>query len=246
MKTPHTLEFFKCRYVKSPTKHGVAAGFDFFVPDDLTIKQMCDKIISSGCYLNEWTCNKPQASGFVVPIIFEVLIDNVAQRYNAIIFELSEGGYTYHVSKEMSLLNIFDFFKGEKIADDLEYRILNTPMISMEVGSNASVLIPSGIHVKLPENVFLNAENKSGIASKRGLIKGAQTIDNDYQGEIHINLYNVNRYPVKIYPGEKIIQFVPYFQPIMSEVKEYFSKDALYADTNSERGEGGFGSSGLK
>lgn len=245
MNTPHALEFFKCRHVKTPLKHGKAAGFDFFVPDDLTVKQICDKIVSSGCYLNEWVCAKA-TTGFVVPIIFEVMIDGVAQRFNAIIYELSTGGYTYHVTKEMSMLSIFDFFKGEKIADDLEWRILNTPIISMEVGANASVLIPSGIHVKLPENVFLNAENKSGIASKRALLKGAQTIDNDYQGEIHINLYNVGRAPVKIFPGEKIVQFVPYFQPVMPEVKEYYSKEALYADTTSERGDGGFGSSGLK
>jgi dUTPase len=41
------------------------------------------------------------------------------------------------------------------------------------------------------------------------------------------------------------VQFVPYFKPMMNTVKEYTSKEELYKDTESVRGEGGFGSSGI-
>lgn len=46
--------------------------------------------------------------------------------------------------------------------------------------------------------------------------------------------------------GEKIVQFVRYFQPVMNEVQEYESLEKLYENKNSERGSGGFGSSGIK
>lgn len=64
-------------------------------------------------------------------------------------------------------------------------------------------------------------------------------------GQIHINLLNPTRYNVKINPGEKIVQFVPYFKPIMNTIQEYTSKEELYKNTESIRGEGGFGSSGI-
>ena len=121
-----------------------------------------------------------------------------------------------------------------------------TVVSKIELLPHSKVLIPSGIHVRLPKGVFLNGANKSGIASKRGLLIGAQTIDQDYEGEIHINLMNPTNEHVFIGAGEKIVQFIPYFQPAMHDVVEYNSKEELYKDFKSERGEGGFGSSGEK
>lgn len=65
-------------------------------------------------------------------------------------------------------------------------------------------------------------------------------------GEIHINLINTSNNTVMIKAGEKIVQFVRYFQPVMNEVQEYESLEKLYENKNSERGSGGFGSSGIK
>ena len=121
-----------------------------------------------------------------------------------------------------------------------------TVIEKIEILSMSKVLIPSGIHVNLPENVFLKAENKSGIASKRSLIVGACVIDQDYEGEVHINLINASNNNVMIKAGEKIVQFVRYFQPIMNEIKEFDSLEKLYKNKNSQRGAGGFGSSGTK
>lgn len=56
-----------------------------------------------------------------------------------------------------------------------------TVISKIEILPNSKILIPSGIHVNLPDNVFLKAENKSGIASKRSLIVGACVIDQDYE-----------------------------------------------------------------
>jgi dUTPase len=92
----------------------------------------------------------------------------------------------------------------------------------------------------------LKAENKSGISSKRGLIFGASVVDYDYEGEIHINLINTTSNNVIIQAGEKIVQFVPFFQPYMKSAIEYNSLDELYKGKNSSRGSGGFGSSGEK
>ena len=111
------------------------------------------------------------------------------------------------------------------------------------LGPGERLLIPSGIHVNLDPNIVQIAFNKSGIASKRGLILGACVIDEDYMGEIHINLINTSNHIVKITSGEKIVQFI--------ELLTYYSKleelslDTLYPEV-SERGTGGFGSTNNK
>jgi len=106
------------------------------------------------------------------------------------------------------------------------------------------ILIPSGVHVKLPPNIALIAHNKSGIATKKGLTVMANTIDRDYQGEIHISLLNTSHIRQNIYEGEKIVQFIPIH---ISEVPlvEHSTLEELYTEV-SERGAGGFGSTNEK
>ena len=114
------------------------------------------------------------------------------------------------------------------------------------------VLIPSGIKVNVPTGYALIAFNKSGVASKTGLVVGAAVVDEDYQGEIHLNMINTNQLietfencawsgHVVIKPGDKLSQFilvpVNYANPVEVELEN------LYTET-SERGEGGFGSTG--
>lgn len=105
-----------------------------------------------------------------------------------------------------------------------------------------SVLIPSGIKFNIEEGFALVAKNKSGVAVKRGLIKGAELIDSDYTGEVHIHLINTTNKPVKINAGDKIIQFVLMYAP--SVFLEELSETQLYQNKETERGEGGFGSTG--
>lgn len=106
----------------------------------------------------------------------------------------------------------------------------------------SQVLIPSGIYAKFDSDKVLIAFNKSGVALKKNLLVGACVIDADYQGEIHINLFNNSDQIVKIMPGEKIVQFLllPIFYP---EIEETKSLENLYQN-KSERSDGGFGSTG--
>jgi dUTP pyrophosphatase len=107
------------------------------------------------------------------------------------------------------------------------------------------VLIPSGFHTYLAPGTALIAANKSGIATKAGLIFGAQVVDSDYTGEIHISVINTSNTPVTIKSGDKLIQFIhtPVLLSPLEEVdRETFDK----LHDNSERGAGGFGSTGTK
>lgn len=104
-----------------------------------------------------------------------------------------------------------------------------------------SILIPSGIKVNVPQGYMLKAENKSGVATKLGLQIGACVIDHGYQGEVIMHLTKVTKGSVTIQPGQKIAQFI--LQSISTcKVKEV-SIEELY-ESKSERGEGGFGSTG--
>jgi dUTPase len=109
----------------------------------------------------------------------------------------------------------------------------------------ARVNIPSGIYCQMQEEGrALIAANKSGIASKHGLIFGAQVVDFEYQGEIHINVINASSKVVRIYEGQKLIQFLetPIFN---SEIEEVETLQNLYQGATS-RADGGFGSTDKK
>lgn len=115
----------------------------------------------------------------------------------------------------------------------------------LKVSPGKSVLIPSGLKVNVPENHAFIAFNKSGIATKKHLAVGACVVDEDYQGEIFIHVYNVGESDVLLFPGEKIIQCV--LLPVnYSEVEIVESEAELWEGKESERGEGAFGSTGLK
>ena len=103
------------------------------------------------------------------------------------------------------------------------------------------VLMPTGIKANIPKDTMIQVCNKSGIASKLGLLVGACIIDSDYQGEIILNLWNVSNKAVTIASGAKISQMilVPILFPTMEEVDE-----STLFDKETERGDGGFGSTG--
>jgi len=104
--------------------------------------------------------------------------------------------------------------------------------------------IPSGIYCLMEEHGrALIANNKSGVASKLGLVFGASVVDTEYQGEIHINVINTSNKTVRIYEDMKIIQFLetPIYNSVIEEVE---TLEELYS-TESSRGAGGFGSTGI-
>jgi len=123
----------------------------------------------------------------------------------------------------------FDFFIPE---DFINYNLC----------SNSNIVIPSGIKVRLPKYNVLIAFNKSGIATKNNLVVGACVIDENYTGEIHIDIHNIGIKAIKLRPNTKIIQFILIEQDYHI-VEEVFSERILYKGLDiKERGNKGFGS----
>lgn len=109
--------------------------------------------------------------------------------------------------------------------------------ISLEPG--ASILVPTGICVAIPEGFEIQVRPRSGLALKHQVtvLNTPGTIDSDYRGEIKVILINHSKQPFIITPGMRIAQIVlaPFF-------KAEFIKTECLATTL--RGEGGFGHTG--
>ncbi len=105
------------------------------------------------------------------------------------------------------------------------------------------ILIPSGIQVLIePENSMLQANNKSGISSKQGLIFTAEVVDSPYVGEVHIGVVNTGVEPAIIIPGKKLVQFIHI--PVYL-TKPHYIDNAEYNELAKDwgtRGNNGFGS----
>ena len=103
----------------------------------------------------------------------------------------------------------------------------------------ARAMVPTGLFIALPEGTEAQVRPRSGLAAKHGItvLNTPGTIDADYRGEIKVILVNLSGEAFVINPGERIAQMVVarYEQVQWEEVE-------LLDDT--ERGEGGFGSTG--
>ncbi len=242
----YTLNITKTKKVKTPVKAWDAAGWDFFIPENLSI---FDFAKSYTAYLDD-SIEYDKTKCYFVPLVFHMVSPRTNGEFRAqLVLRWSEktSQWTFGVcdfdDKKNNIITGFNELDSEMIKWLTEDE---TVVSSVEIMPHASINIPSGIKMNLPENIFLIAGNKSGIASKRRLVYLAQVIDNDYMGEVHLNMINLSDLTVTIKAGEKIIQMLPMYQPVMREVKEFDSADELFKDKNSARGEGGFGSSGVK
>lgn len=116
------------------------------------------------------------------------------------------------------------------------------------INPRGHILIPSGIRVWIEsKDSALIAANKSGVATKTGLLFTAQVVDADYTGEIHIGLFNSGNDPVFLSPGDKIIQFV--HTPILKDPLEELTPEQyldLLQNVTTDRGDNGFGSTDKK
>lgn len=102
-------------------------------------------------------------------------------------------------------------------------------------------LIPTGLFMEIPAGYECQVRPRSGLALKKGLtvLNSPGTIDADYRGEVGVILINLSAENVTIEPGERIAQLV--FAQVEQAV--WSIADTL---TQTERGAGGFGSTGLK
>ena len=133
--------------------------------------------------------------------------------------------------------------RGTGKSAGIDFYVPNDYTGQTELIPGESVLIPSGIRAKVPEGFMLAAFNKSGVCTKKKLIVGASIVDEDYQGEIHIHLINAGDDVATFERGDKLVQFI--LVPVNYEGIEVVDNTELF-EQKSERGEGGFGSTGNK
>lgn len=111
----------------------------------------------------------------------------------------------------------------------------------VEFAPGETKLIHTGIAMEIPEGYVGLIYARSGIATKRGLAPANKVgvIDSDYRGEIMVALHNHSQVASSIDAGERIAQIV---------ITPYLRVDFLEVDDldNTERGTGGFGSTGTK
>ncbi|MDO5716705.1 MAG: dUTP diphosphatase [Tissierellia bacterium] len=123
-------------------------------------------------------------------------------------------------------------------AAGMDLRACLTEPIVLKSGKTA--LVPTGLYMEIPQGYELQIRCRSGLALKHGigLVNGIGTIDSDYRGEIGVILINFGEEDFTIQPGDRIAQCVlNKFETI-----EWSVTDTL---EESERGEGGFGSTGV-
>ena len=118
---------------------------------------------------------------------------------------------------------------------------------SIRIPAHGRANIPSGVRSRIPVNIALEAQNKSGVATKHGLVYGASTCDSSYKGIIHISVINTTAEEVDLPLGMKLIQFIPrVIDPDDIEVYDDMTLEEFYADFEfNNRGEGAFGSTGV-
>ena len=102
-------------------------------------------------------------------------------------------------------------------------------------------LVPTGIFIELPAGYEAQVRPRSGLATKHGVtvINSPGTVDADYRGELKVSLVNLSSEPFEIVPGERIAQMVV----AAHETVEWEKVEAL---SETERGAGGWGSTGAK
>lgn len=120
-----------------------------------------------------------------------------------------------------------------------ENQMCNADDWSVYVNPGDTIKINTGIAVAIPEKYFGGIYARSGLACKQGLAPANKVgiIDADYRGELIVCLYNQAPSPRKISKGDRIAQLI--IQPFVKV--EWDEVDNL---DDTERGEGGFGSTG--
>ena len=102
-------------------------------------------------------------------------------------------------------------------------------------------MVPTGLYLEIPAGYEAQVRPRSGLAAKKGVtvLNSPGTIDADYRGEVRVILVNLSSEPFTIVPGERIAQMVF----ARHEQVEWEEVETL---EESERGAGGFGSTGVK
>jgi dUTP pyrophosphatase len=112
---------------------------------------------------------------------------------------------------------------------------------TLEVPSFGRVLIPTGLSFEIAKGYEVQVRPRSGMSLKTGFMvaNSPGTIDSDYRGEIKVILVNLSEHAQRVEHGQRVAQLVisPVFQIQWQEVQSF--------ETTTDRGAGGFGSTGV-
>ncbi|KAI3405348.1 DUT1 [Candida oxycetoniae] len=100
-------------------------------------------------------------------------------------------------------------------------------------------LVSTDISIVVPVGTYGRVAPRSGLAVKHGISTGAGVIDADYRGEVKVILFNHSKNDFEIKAGDRIAQLI--LERIVNAEIEEISEASL---TSTDRGEGGFGSTG--
>lgn len=110
----------------------------------------------------------------------------------------------------------------------------------LTIGAGQTRLVPTGVHVELPVGTEMQVRSRSGLAAKHSIfvLNSPGTVDADYRGEVKVILHNAGSQDFTIQRGDRIAQGViaPVIRALFVEVESL---------TTTERGAGGFGSTGV-
>ena len=110
----------------------------------------------------------------------------------------------------------------------------------MTLKAGARALVPTGLYFEVPEGYEAQVRARSGLAIKHGigLVNGIGTVDSDYRGEIRVPMINWSDEDFVINDGDRIAQvIITSYEKVNIEIVEDLSE--------TERGEGGFGHTGV-
>jgi dUTP pyrophosphatase len=106
------------------------------------------------------------------------------------------------------------------------------------VPARGKALIKTDLAIQVPEGTYGRVAPRSGLAWKKHIDVGAGVIDRDYRGNVGVILFNLSEEDFEVQPGDRIAQLILERHEI-AQVVQVASLEA------SERGEGGFGSTGV-
>ena len=111
--------------------------------------------------------------------------------------------------------------------------------VDVVIPSRATVIVPTGLKLDIPTGFEAQVRPRSGLAAKHGItvLNSPGTIDCDFRGEVKVILLNTDSQDFIIKKGDRIAQLV--FSQVFRAI---FKKDENL--TSTDRGEGGFGSTG--
>ena len=127
---------------------------------------------------------------------------------------------------------------------DFRANISESLVIPGKRSDNNITIVPTGLFFELPKNIELQVRPRSGLAAKHGItvLNSPGTVDSDYRGEVKVILINHKSEDFTINPGDRIAQGV--LSTVINKTNCELTEVNNLSDT--DRGDGGFGSTGVK